>query len=585
MLRRCIVASCIALNVSPGARAQDIPPANPLEAPRQKAPAARSQPQAKAVPLSVEAIAARALPALVTVLIKDKRGQLLKSGSGFFIEPKRVVTNVHVISGGGTVSVSTLDKREFAVVSARTDEAHDLALLEVPDAVNVATLPLGDPDATAIGESVVAAGSPLGMQGTISAGIVSAKRLIKNAKVIQTTAPISPGSSGGPLINSLGQVIGINSFLVADGQNLNFAHVSSDLAALRNGGGESVDFQRGETVDAKSDAADPNQDVILSMLAQAGFSGTEFKQSLIGDAELVLLDHGRQLVYFALKQDLQDGNDRARVDAVAEKFVADIARVSLGSDDGMQSRFPAAAFRRSPDKWVFFSTDIDNLRLRVGGALKFKFKAAEYSVTAGELRSFITNTSIRGGMLSVNTTHYAKELGSGSVTNWGAFVARPGEPSLARLARDVTKDSPEPEKKMQRLVDFVAGEIATDGIQAAAVAKRASEVLMTRKGTVPHKAVLLASLFEQVPIEYILVYSGRDVWVAVPQGGFGNANFLSVTFSGRQWTILDVSKPGFVIGQTKAPGIPDLNSLALAQRPQQDAKIYHRTTGMPVGRL
>src|SRR5262249_14948666 len=154
------------------------------------------------------------------------------------------------------------------------------ALLEAPTAIKVATLPLGNPDTVAIGESVVAAGSPLGMQGTISAGIVSAKRIVKGVPVIQTTAPISQGSSGGPLINARGEVIGVNSFLAAGGQNLNFAHISSHIAALRTGGGSPVNFERGETVTAKDDAADPNQDAILSLLAQASFSGTEFKQSL-----------------------------------------------------------------------------------------------------------------------------------------------------------------------------------------------------------------------------------------------------------------------------------------------------------------
>jgi serine protease Do len=585
MFYRFLVAACIAFNLTCQVDAQDSPPASPLIAPRLKPSITKGEPQTKPIPLTVEAIAAPALPALVTVFIKDARGDLLKSGSGFFIEPKKVVTNVHVISGGGVVRVATLDKHEYSVVAARTDEEHDLALLDVPDAVKVNALPLGNPETVAIGESVVAAGSPLGMQGAISTGIVSAKRLIKGARVIQTTAPISQGSSGDPLINSRGEVIGINSFLAAGGQNLNFAHVVSDIAALRNGGGENVDFQRGETVTAKSDAADPNQDAIVSLLAQASFSGTEFKQSLIGESEMVLLDPVRRQTYFALKQDIQDSNDRARVDAAAEKFVADIARVSLGSDDGMQSRFPGVVFRRTPDKWLFFSTDIDNLRLRTGGALKFKFKSAEFSITPGELKSFLSNASIRGGALAVNTTHYAKELGRRSVTNWGAVVARPGEPSLARLARDLTKDVPEPERKMQRLVDFVAGEIATDGAQGAGLAKRASEVLMTRKGTVSHKAVLLASLFEQIPIEYIFVYSGQDVWVAVRKAVFAVTTSSGSRSRGPQWTMLDVSKPGFVVGQTKAAGVPDLNSLVLAQRPQQDGKIYHRTTGMPVGNL
>ena len=534
--------------------------------------------------LSTEAIAARALPALVTVLVKDSRGELVKSGSGFFIEPKRIVTNMHVISGGGTISVVDLNKREFAVTSARLDEEHDLALLEAAEAVEVNALPLGNPETTAVGESVVAAGSPLGMQGTVSTGIVSARRIHKGVAVIQTTAPISQGSSGGPLINSRGEVIGVNSFMVADGQNLNFAQLSSHIAALRAGGGRGVDFSRGETVAAKSDPVDTNQDAILSLLAQPVFSGTAFKQSLIGEANLALLDTRTQRAYFSLRQDLQNGNDRARVDAAAGKFVADVSTVTLGSDDGMQSRFSGAVFRRSPEQWVFFSTDVANLRLRFDGMLKIKFKSAEFAISSGELKSYLTNASVRGGVLSVNTTHYASELGGQrSVVNWGALVARPGEPSLTRLVRDLTGTITETEKKIQRLVDFVGGEVDTDPAQATAIAKRASEVLMTRTGTVPQKAVLLASLLEQLPVDYILVYSGDQAWVAVPQGSFRTENFLSITFAARQWTLLDVSRPDFTIGQTKSPTAPGFNSLVLAQQPQRDGRIYHRTTGMPVG--
>jgi hypothetical protein len=549
------------------------------------APLAAAENKSAPLPaLSVQAIAAKALPALVTVLIKDNRGQVVKSGSGFFIEPKRLVTNLHVISGADTVSVVTLDKRQFLVVSARIDEEHDLALLEAPEAVDVPTLPLGDPNAVVIGESVVAAGSPLGMQGTVSTGIVSAIRNVKDVMVLQTTAPISQGSSGGPLINSRGEVIGINSFMVADGQNLNFAQLSSHIAALSLRGEKKVDFLRGQTVIAKPEEADPNQEIILSLLAQTSFSGTEFKQSLIGEAELVLLDPRRQLVYFALSQaDAPDGNDRARVNAVATKFVAETSRVTLGSDDGMQSRFPDVVFRRSHEKWLFFATDLENLRLRTGGTLKFAYTSATYTLSPGELGSYLSNASIRGGPLAINATHYAKELGQRSVTNWGALVALPGEPSLARLARELTKGIAEPEKKVQRLVDFVASEIKTDPVQTAGIAKRPSEVLMTRTGTIPHKAVLLASLLEQIPTDYILVYSGQDAWVAVPQGGFRNDNFLGVAFSGRQWTMLDVSRRGFIIGQTKSLAAPSLDKLVLAQRPQQEGRIYHRTTGMPVG--
>lgn len=537
--------------------------------------------------LSVEAIARKTLPALVTVLVKDARAQLIKSGSGFFVAPQRVVTNLHVISGGGTISVVTLDKKEFVATSAGVDELHDLAVLECPDATSVATLSLGDIADVAIGESVVAAGSPLGMEGTISAGIVSAKRDVKGVVVIQTTAPISQGSSGGPLINTLGQVIGVNSFMAADGQNLNFAQLSSHVAALLRGSDKIVDFRRGESFSTKPDKPDPNQNALVALLAQPQFSGSEFKQSLIGNAELVLFDTIRRQVYFALSRaETQDGNDQARLNAAVAKFVADADRVVFASEEGMQARFANFTFRRSPDKWVFFSTDLDNIRLRTDGLLRFKYKDAEYTVSTGELSSFLANSSVRGGSLTVDASRFAKEIGKNVMLNWGPFVALPGEPSLSRFVDDLTKGISDNEQKIQRLTDFVANEIPVDPLQPPGIAKRASEVLMTQRGNIPQKAILLASLLEQIPTEYVLVYSGgQDMWVAVPQGHFKNDNFLGFAFSGRQWTLIELGWPGYIIGQTKSLAPPSLDRLLFVQYPQQQWRIYRRTTGMPLGSL
>ncbi|WP_178130539.1 trypsin-like peptidase domain-containing protein [Reyranella sp. CPCC 100927] len=538
---------------------------------------------AKEPALPVESIARKALPALVTVLIKDEKGQLIKSGSGFFVAARRVVTNLHVISGGKVVSVATLDRKEFTVASARIDEPHDLAVLECPDATAVTTLRLGDPGAVAIGESVVAAGSPLGMQGTISTGIVSAKRIVKGVAVIQTTAPISRGSSGGPLINSRGEVIGINSFAAVDGQNLNFAQLSSHVTALMKGGGKAVDFRRGESIATTSDKPDPNQDVVLWLLARPAFSGLELKKKLIGNAELVFLDARRKRVYFALSQaDAGDGNVQARVTAVAATFVADPERVIMGTDEGLQARFPDYTFQRSPAKWAFFATDIDNVRLRTQGGLTSKYRGADYTISTGELRSFAQNASLRGGPLRADSSQYVREAGTRALTNWGAIVARPAEPSLTRFVKELVKEITEPDKKIQRLADFVAGEIQTNPSQTDRVAKRPAETLLSQQGSSPDKAVLLASLLEQIPVDYLLVYSGQDVWVAVPQGSFKNDNGLEFAYSGRQWALIDVSRPGFVIGQTKPPGAVTLDRLLFAQLPQQDGRIYHRTTGMPL---
>jgi Trypsin-like peptidase domain len=535
-----------------------------------------------AAALSVEAIAKKTLPALVTVLVKDASGQLVRAGSGFFVAPQRVATNLHVVVGSAAVSVVTIDGKTFPVTAARVDEPHDLALLDCPSAAGAAVLALGDPAHLAVGETVVAAGSPLGMPGSISTGVVSARREVDGVTVIQTTAPISRGSSGGPLIDKQGRVVGVNSFMVADGQNLNFAQLGSHVAELLHGGGKPVDFRRGETVAGKLDQPDPNQAALLALLAQPLHSGPELRQRLLGAAELVLFDVRAHRAYFAIaRADTDDAPERAQIDAAARPFVAEPSRLLLAEIDGLQARFPNYAFQRSPQKWLFFATDIGNLRLGTGGPLTFKYRDVAYVVSAGELRSFLENASLHGGPLVVDASSYDVR----SLPNWGALVARPAEPSLSRLVKDLTAGLAALDAKLQRLTDFVAAEIETDPAPLATVRKKPSEVLLSRRGGISEKAALLASLLEQLPADYALVYSAEGAWVAVPQGRFKADNGLGFAFDGKPWCLIDVSRPGFVIGETTSPALPSLDALRFVQLPQQNQRIYSRTDGKPIGNL
>jgi hypothetical protein len=452
--------------------------------------AKNSQPEVQRL-MSVEDTAKKALASLVTVVVTDSRGQLIKSGSGFFVDPHHIVTNLHVISGSSTVSVVTLDKKPFSVSSARIDDKHDLAVLDCPNIKWPHSLPLGNPDAVAIGESVVAAGSPYRMQGTISTGIVSAKRSLRGIDILQTTAPVSSGSSGGPLIDMRGRVIGINSFILANGQNLNFAQLSSHIPALLNGSAKVVNFRRGESVVGQSSTSDPNLDIVLMTLAKPDFAGSEIKRDLIGGADVVLIDQSRRSVYFSLPKSLfQEGNEKAQLDAIVSKFVIDTERIDLGVVEGMQTRFANYTLRRSLEKWVFFSTPLDNLRLRTDSPLRFKYKNAEYLVSSGELKSFQTNASVRGGRLAIDVAAYAKAVGKRLLPSFSVFVTVPGEPSLSRFVRDLTKGISDPEKKLQQLTDFVANEIQTDLGPNTVAVRKSSEVLMTRRGGRTSKTVL-----------------------------------------------------------------------------------------------
>jgi serine protease Do len=181
--------------------------------------AAAAPAHAETPALSAAQIAERAIPSVV--LIKVARGL----GSGFIAGPDgRIVTNLHVIVGSSEVTVVLSDGREFSDVEIMgVDQRQDLALLRISAKNLPPALPLGDSSKVKPGERVVAIGNPLGLGNTVSDGLVSGLREIApTLNVIQISAPLSPGSSGGPLFNERGEVIGISRLIFTEGQNLNF---------------------------------------------------------------------------------------------------------------------------------------------------------------------------------------------------------------------------------------------------------------------------------------------------------------------------------------------------------------------------
>ena len=178
--------------------------------------------------------------------VPDQSGQ----GSGFFIDDEgHILTNNHVVEGAKTVTVIIYNGTEIEADVVGTDEQNDLALLHVDTGAldGVSYLTLGDSDSINPGQMAIAMGSPYGLEGSITVGIVSgvgrsltgeARRTIVN--VIQTDAAINPGNSGGPLLNSNGEVIGINTAIEASSNGIGFAvpinTASSRLPALFEGG-------------------------------------------------------------------------------------------------------------------------------------------------------------------------------------------------------------------------------------------------------------------------------------------------------------------------------------------------------------
>jgi serine protease Do len=147
-------------------------------------------------------------------------GPQRQQGSGFIIKSDGIIlTNAHVIEGAKKIIVKLGDKREFEAQVVGTDLPTDVALLKISAKENLPTAGLGDSDRVEVGEWVMAVGNPFGLDSSVSSGIVSGKgRHIGEAydRLIQTDAPLNPGSSGGPLINLRGQVVGINKAIVSE---------------------------------------------------------------------------------------------------------------------------------------------------------------------------------------------------------------------------------------------------------------------------------------------------------------------------------------------------------------------------------
>jgi len=175
-------------------------------------------------------------PSVVLIETFDKDNKPIGQGSGFFIDNKgRLITNHHVIESAYSATIKTSSGKEYPVqgIVAKNTEADIVKLVvNLPDA-NITFLNLSV-NVPSEGEDIFVIGNPLGLESTVSTGIVSAVRDIPAfGKILQITAPISPGSSGSPVINRKGEVIGIATLIVTKGQNLNFAIPSDKIIALK----------------------------------------------------------------------------------------------------------------------------------------------------------------------------------------------------------------------------------------------------------------------------------------------------------------------------------------------------------------
>ena len=186
------------------------------------------------IPPTPQEIARNAFCSTVALEVELPNGGRHTVGSGFFIKKDLIATNLHVVQGifGNCYAKLVNQTNEYLIEGyTHIDVEGDLVILKV-SGVGTTILPWSNSDDVQVGDTVYAVGNPRGLQGTFSDGIISSIRTDPVGKVLQMTAPISRGNSGGPVINDRGEVIGVSFASRNDGQNLNFAIPSNDLTVL-----------------------------------------------------------------------------------------------------------------------------------------------------------------------------------------------------------------------------------------------------------------------------------------------------------------------------------------------------------------
>lgn len=182
---------------------------------------------------SASAIAEKAKTSIVTIKVYDKVGNNIGLGTGFFVSNNgKIVTNYHVIENAISVKVELENGEKFNdVYLLSSSQQRDIAVIKIP-VENVTFIALGDDNKIKQGDQIYVIGNPLGLERTFSDGVVSAKRVADGTQFIQITAPISQGSSGGPVLNKSGEAIAIASMIFTKGQNLNLSVPSKYIKPL-----------------------------------------------------------------------------------------------------------------------------------------------------------------------------------------------------------------------------------------------------------------------------------------------------------------------------------------------------------------
>jgi S1-C subfamily serine protease/tetratricopeptide (TPR) repeat protein len=257
---------------------------------------------------------AQASRSVLVILVTSANGRIVAQGSGFLIENGKIITNQHVVKSGSPLI--DLGGARIPVTVELVDEANDLAVLTTSAEISADPLSLAG-SVPPPGSAVFAIGNPLGLEKSISAGVVAGVRKVDARELIQVTAPISPGSSGGPVLDASGRVVGVAVGSLEDGQNINFAVPAAAVTALLSGkpaaqadiaslidSAKSLGSKRGEYSDDPNSPYQKTGAQMREMLSTAVTRATKEQIGLVVDAAKELAV-GQDIVVAAAERAMQ----------------------------------------------------------------------------------------------------------------------------------------------------------------------------------------------------------------------------------------------------------------------------------------
>lgn len=320
--------------------------------------------------------------------------------------------------------------------------------------------------------------------------------------------------------------------------------------------------------------------MLITYITNPTFSHPGIIEQITGaKAWFYALDREEDMLYLVISANnyTEDYLEKLSVDPDRIEF----GRTSDGHFSGRRVKLGNYELREPGNYFIRFP--VKDLSIDRAKRIVIPFQGVHYINTLSEMKAFFYNHNLYGGKIRALVD--IREDGTKVfITNYGAFVARKGEPSLTRLAQTLTKNASSREEKAQFLLDFVTKQIEYNQEKAHSgrnIVKRPNEVLMSGRSICGGKSVLYASLLEQLEIDYKFLYYEDHISVAVA-GDYINYNGLSLKIYDNIYSLAETTAYGFQIGYSNLKQAPGIEHLLYVQRPGEKASIYEVKTGEPL---